>query len=174
MRPFKLSSILLGSLCLIALLGCSNTTTGEQVEVIQNGQSFSLDKMTFDPKEEGNNTSIKPDNPSEYYNYYQEYEGYEYYYVKGTLKNTDEQAKDISAYYVESETSGKRDEAKIAVTDEAKSDFIKYIDPGSKVDCYLITLVKEGVEAPDSFHIFSGSNDDNKWKSEIQYNTNFK
>ena len=169
MRRLRLNSVI--CICMLIMSGCSKVTTGEVVEEIKNGQTFTFDELVFTPEEEGVLTSIQPESPREYYNYYQEYEGYVYYYVKGSLENTGEETKDISAYEVESETSEGRGEGKIAITNEEKSDFVEEIEAGAEVDCYFITLMKEGEENPSKFYIFSGKQEGEVWESEIQYET---
>ncbi len=170
MLRFKLSSALLVLTLSIALCGCSKTT-GETTATVENGQTFTIDQMSFTPKEEGTAATITPDSRVQYYNYYPEYDGYEYYFVKGTLKNEEDQKKDISSYYVESETSGKRADAKLIVTNGDKSDFVKSIEAQAEVDFFLITFIEKGGDKPDSFHIFSGSKGDDAWENEIRYRT---
>lgn len=170
MLRFKLSSVLLALMLSIVLSGCSKTA-GDTIETVENGQTFTMDQMSFTPEEEGSAATIAPDSRVQYYNYYPEYDGYEYYFVKGTLKNEEDQKKEISSYYVESETSGKRADAKLIVTNEDKSDFVKGIEAHAEVDFFLITFVEKGGDKPDSFRIFSGSKGDDTWENEIQYRT---
>ena len=87
------------------------------------------------------------------------------------MKNEEDQKKEISSYYVESETSGKRADAKLIVTNEDKSDFVKGIEAHAEVDFFLITFVEKGGDKPDSFRIFGGSKGDDTWENEIQYRT---
>lgn len=87
------------------------------------------------------------------------------------MKNEEDQKKDISSYYVVSETSGKRADAKLIVTNGDKSDFVKSIEARSEVEFFLITFVEKGGDKPDSFHIFSESKGNDGWESEIQYRT---
>ena len=169
MLRFKLNSVLLVLTFSIVLSGCSKIT-GETVETVENGQTFNIDQMSFIPKE-GIADTIIPDNRIQYYNYYPEYDEYEYYFVKGTLKNEEDQQKDISSYYVVSETSGKRADAKLIVTNGDKSDFVKSIEARSEVEFFLITFVEKGGDKPDSFHIFSESKGNDGWESGIQYRT---
>ena len=92
MLRFKLSSVLLALMLSIVLSGCSKTA-GDTIETVENGQTFTMDQMSFTPEEEGSAAIIAPDSRVQYYNYYPEYDGYEYYFVKGTLKNEEDQKK---------------------------------------------------------------------------------
>lgn len=169
MRRLRLSRVL--CICMMIMSGCSKVTRGEEVEEIKNGESFIFDELVFTPEEEGTKTSIQPESPREYYSYYQEHEGYVYYYVKGRLENTGEKTKNVSAYEVERETRKGREEGKIVISNEEKSDFVEEIEAGAEVECYIVTLMKEGEESPSKFYIFSGNQEGNIWENEIQYQT---
>ena len=49
MLRFKLSSVLLALMLSIVLSGCSKTA-GDTIETVENGQTFTMDQMSFTPE----------------------------------------------------------------------------------------------------------------------------
>lgn len=157
------SALLLLGLLLPAFLlpGCGakeREPAAEQIISIQEGEEIPLEGTEISLKIESTWTGeeVEPENPSGYYYYYNDVEDYHYHVVRGKLINPASQQVQADMFGASAWQGSKELDTKIVLESSDKSTFLGADEPtvGEEPGIYIITLVKDGDEEPDTAEFY--------------------
>lgn len=157
---FRRTSIFL--FALLMLCGCSNSSLAGNEILDKKENPLMIDRLELKFQTEGIRSEIKPSKPQGYYPHYKKQEGYHYHVLYGSLKNTSDEMININQLKVEGINEEERYQGKLVLINKVESYFWEEIGPGTELDFYVFSLVKDDKQNPNEYRFYY----DSDWKSE--------
>lgn len=149
----------------------------EQIISLQEGQETDLEGTDVSLKIESvwTGEEVEPENPGGYFYYYNDVEDYHYHVVQGKLINSSAQQLQADMFGASAWRGSEELDTKVVIESSDKSTFLGDDEPtvGEEPGIYIITLVKDGDEEPDTIGFYYNSGlsekeDDQLWDREIR------
>lgn len=149
-------------LCTIFIGGCvdKGEKVKETVPASKNGTcAIAGTDVTLQLEKAWDAQEVKPEDPGGYFYYYEDKEGYHYHVVYGKLLNPSQTTLCAEDFGAASWNGRKEYESKVLLENSTKSTFMESEDEtvGEVVGLYIITMVKDGKEAPEKVELYYNS-----------------
>lgn len=148
-------------LSIVLLPGCGakgRESVAEQIVSLQGGEEIRLEGTEISLKIEGiwTREEVEPECPSGYYYYYNDVEDYHYHVVQGKLTNPASQQVQADMFGASAWQGLKEMDTKVVLESSDKSTFLGDDEStvGDEPGVYIITLVKDGDEEPDTVEFY--------------------
>lgn len=130
----------------------------EQIISLQEGKETTLEGTEVSLKIESAWTAeeVEPENPSGYFYYYNDEEDSHYYVVKAKLTNPVPQQIQADMFGSSAWRGSEKLDTKLALESSDQSTFLEDDQPsvGSELGVYIITIVKDGEDEPDTVEFY--------------------
>lgn len=150
----KLAVMILLAALFVCFGGCGqNGYTANTIQTETDSQVV-LEQITLQIQGTDQRQEVKPESPRGYYNYYQDHDGYYYHVIYGKAKNNGGQPVAVENIKVQSVGENELFQGKLVVINQIKSDFWEELPAGVELEFYLFSLVKEGQNVPQEYHLY--------------------
>lgn len=134
--------------------GCNAGITTDKELKVGPDKNMQMNGVAFQVTSIEKLKEVKPAKPSGYYNYYEEKVGYSYFVVTGKAENKSSYSLDADNIIVRGFLNDQEYEGKLLFSNAIDSNFIKKLEKNQTQTFYIVLLVKDKNELPDTVEIF--------------------